>query len=41
MSGVGQDISMTYESSIFIREKRKDKIVWISPHGIGLKFRKP
>ena len=37
---VGQDISMTYESSIFIREKRIGKIIWIGPQGIGVKFEK-
>ncbi len=38
---VGQDISMTYESSIFIREKRKAKIVWVGPQGVGVEFKCP
>ena len=37
----GQDISMTYESSIFIRKKRAGKIVRITPHGIGVEFNYP
>jgi len=38
----GQDISMIFESPKFgKREKRTGKIVWISPLGIGVKFRKP
>ncbi len=37
----GQDISMTYESSIFIRDKRKGKIVWFGPQGVGVEFNCP
>jgi len=37
----GQDISMTYESSIFIREKRKAKIVWVGPQGVAVEFNCP
>jgi len=38
---VGQDISMTYESSIFIREERRGTIIWIGPRGVGVEFNCP
>ncbi|HDZ13428.1 hypothetical protein LCGC14_2880220 [marine sediment metagenome] len=39
---IGQNISMTYQSpSFFGEENRIGKIVWISPQGIGVKFREP
>ncbi len=39
---IGQNVSMTYQSpSFFGEENRIGKIVWISPHGIGVKFGKP
>ncbi len=37
----GQNISMTYESSIFTRKERDGKIVWISSKGVGVKFNCP
>jgi len=37
---IGQSISMTYRSPSFGKENRIGKIVWTSPHGIGVKFRK-
>ncbi len=39
---IRQNISMTYQSpSFFGEENRIGKIVWISPQGIGVKFREP
>ena len=38
---IGQNISMTYPAPFFGEENRIGKIVWISPQGIGVKFRKP
>jgi Tfp pilus assembly protein PilZ len=37
----GQDISMTYESSIFLREERKGTMVWVGPQGVGVEFNCP
>ncbi len=38
---IGQNVSITYRSpSFFGEENRIGKIVWISPQGIGVKFRK-
>ena len=37
---VGQRISMTYWSPPFGEKNRIGKIVWISPHGMGVEFRK-
>ena len=38
---IGQNVSMTYQSPSFGERNRIGKIVWISPQGIGVKFRKP
>ncbi len=38
---IGQNVSMTYRSPTFGKENRIGKIVWISPQGIGVKFREP
>ena len=39
---IRQNIAMTYQSpSFFGEENRIGKIVWISPQGIGVKFREP
>jgi len=38
---IGQVISMTYSSPHFGEKNKIGKIVWISPQGIGVKFRKP
>ncbi len=37
---IGQTVSMTYQSPTFGERNRIGKIVWISPQGIGVKFRK-
>ncbi len=37
---IGQNVSMTYQSPSYGNEHRVGKIVWIGPHGIGVKFRK-
>ncbi len=37
---IGQNVSMTYQS-LFGERNRIGKIVWISPHGIGVEFKKP
>ncbi len=39
---IGQNMSMTYLSPSFLgEENRIGEIVWISPQGIGVKFKKP
>jgi len=37
----GQDISMTYESSIFAKEERTGTVVWVDPQGVGVEFNCP
>ena len=38
---IGQNVSMTYQSPSFGERNRIGKVVWISPQGVGVKFRKP
>ncbi len=38
---VGQVISITSSSPQFGEKNRIGEIVWISPHGIGVKFKEP
>ena len=37
---IGQNISMTYESPSYGKEKRTGKIIRVEPQGIGIKFQR-